>query len=157
MKITLIPIGKIENKNGDCCVVVEKQFRPALKGLKDFSYAQIFWWFSDCDDALCRSNLKEVKPYNDGPEELGVFATRSPQRPNPLALTTSYITYIDENSGRIGLAYIDAFDGTPVLDIKPYTPSLDKVENPQVPEWCAQWPKNIEESGDFDWESVFNF
>lgn len=45
----------------------------------------------------------------------------------------------------------------PVLDIKPYTPSLDRVETPNVPEWCSEWPKSTEESGNFDWESVFNF
>ena len=48
-------------------------------------------------------------------------------------------------------------DGTPVLDIKPYTPSLDSVETPGVPEWCSQWPKCTEDSWDFDWEAVFNF
>lgn len=57
----------------------------------------------------------------------------------------------------IGLAYIDAFDGAPILDIKPYTPSIDRVENPAVPDWCSHWPKCYEKSGDFDWESEMNF
>ena len=57
----------------------------------------------------------------------------------------------------MGLAYIDAENGTPVLDVKPYTPSLDRVERPDVPGWCAHWPKSAEASGDFDWEKVFNF
>ncbi len=63
---------------------------------------------------------------------------------------------VDEN-GVIGLAYIDADDKSPVLDIKPYTPSLDRVEQPEVPIWCKHWPKNVETSGDFDWESEFTF
>ncbi|MDR0958673.1 MAG: tRNA (N6-threonylcarbamoyladenosine(37)-N6)-methyltransferase TrmO, partial [Clostridiales bacterium] len=54
------------------------------------------------------------------------------------------------------LTYIEAFDGSPVLDIKPYTPSLDRVELPNVPDWCSHWPKCYEQSGDFEWESEMN-
>ena len=97
------------------------------------------------------------KPYVNGPDEMGVFATRSPERPNPIALSCAYVTYINEQAGEIGLAYIDANDGSPVLDVKPYTPSLDRVEAPTVPQWCAHWPDNVETSGDFDWEDEFNF
>ena len=64
---------------------------------------------------------------------------------------------MDKENAIVGLSYIDANDGTPVLDIKPYPPSLDRVESPAVPGWCAHWPRNIEGSGDFDWEKEFNF
>lgn len=94
-----------------------------------------------------RSKLTEKSPYKDSPDILGTFATRSPERPNPIALTCAFITYLDFEKGIIGLAFIDAEDGTPVIDIKPYTPSLDRVENPIVPDWCAGWPKNVETSG----------
>ena len=57
----------------------------------------------------------------------------------------------------IGLNYIDAAHGSPVLDIKPYMPSLDRVETPDMPHWCKSWPYSIEKSTDFDWSSVFNF
>ena len=57
----------------------------------------------------------------------------------------------------VSLTYFDAFTGTPILDIKPYQPSIDKVESPAVPEWCAHWPKNFETSGEFDWGKEFNF
>lgn len=101
--------------------------------------------------------MSEAKPYTHGPGRMGTFATRSPQRPNPIALSCAYATFIDAENGIIGLAYTDAADQSPVLDIKPYTPSLDRVEEPQVPEWCSHWPKNVEGSGDFDWDSEFNF
>ncbi len=101
--------------------------------------------------------MSEAKPYTKGPDTLGTFATRSPQRPNPIALSCTHVTYIDVDSGIIGLAYIDADDQSPVLDIKPYTPSLDRVEAPAVPAWCKHWPNNVETSGEFDWESEFNF
>ena len=47
----------------------------------------------------------------------------------------------------IRVVFIDADDNTPVLDIKPYTPSFDRVETPGVPAWCSEWPKSTEVSG----------
>lgn len=88
---------------------------------------------------------------------MGIFATRSPIRPNPIALSTVEIIHIDYQKGLIQIAYIDANDTTPVLDIKPYTPSLDRVETPGVPEWCCHWPKSLEQSASFAWEEEFNF
>ena len=88
---------------------------------------------------------------------MGVFATRSPVRPNPIALTASEIINIDFTNGMIRVTFIDANDNTPVLDIKPYTPSFDRVETPGVPAWCSEWPKSTEASGCFDWGQVFNF
>ena len=43
-----------------------------------------------------------------------------------------------------------------ILDLKPYTPSVDRVEKPSIPEWSSHWPLCCEESGDFDWENEFN-
>ena len=75
---------------------------------------------------------------------MGIFATRSPIRPNPIALTAVEKLHIDYEKGVVQIAYIDANDGSPVLDIKPYTPSLDRIEAPEVPAWCAHWPKSLE-------------
>jgi tRNA-Thr(GGU) m(6)t(6)A37 methyltransferase TsaA len=151
------PIGKICVNGQEMRIVLEKEYIPAITNLDGFSYLNVIWWFDKCDNPVSRSKLIEKSPYKKAPDFLGTFATRSPERPNPIALTCSYVTYINSQNGIIGLAYIDAADGTPVLDIKPYTPSLDRVENPAVPEWCDHWPKSVEESGDFDWSSVFNF
>ena len=98
----------------------------------------------------------QKKPYTNGPDELGVFALRSPERPNPIGVSNAQITYIDKTNGTIGLTYVDANDGSAVLDIKPYTPSIDRVENPITPNWCSHWPKSFEESGKFDWAKEFN-
>ena len=101
--------------------------------------------------------MTEQKPYKNGPEEIGVFALRSPERPNPIAVSSVNIAYVDEESGTVGLYYIDAFPGSVVLDLKPYTPSIDRIESSAVPEWCNHWPKSYEESSSFDWEAEFNF
>ena len=60
-------------------------------------------------------------------------------------------------NGVLGLAWIDANDGSPVLDIKPYTPSSDKVKQPIVPDWRNHRPKSIEDSESFDLGAEFNF
>ena len=69
---------------------------------------------------------------------------------------TTLTNQISEN-GVVGLYYIDAFDGTQIIDLKPYTPSIDRIANPGTPQWCSHWPKSYEESGDFDWKAEFNF
>lgn len=150
-------IGKVQNDKSGAFIVLEPDYIPGLKALDGFSHINVVWWFSDCDDEQSRSVLHTEQPYKGAPETMGVFATRSPERPNPIALTAAEIIDIDYEKGIIQLAFIDADDQTPVLDIKPYTPSLDRVEAPGVPSWCSKWPKSTEESGDFDWEKVFNF
>lgn len=156
-KLILKPIGRIVNNQDETYILLDKSYLPALEGLDGFGYLQVFWWFSGCDNETSRAKLSEIKPYTHGPSIVGTFATRSPERPNPIALTCAKVTHIDKEKVLIGLAYIDANDGSPVLDIKPYIPSLDRVETPVVPKWCSHWPKAWEESGDFDWEGEFNF
>lgn len=156
-EIKLNPIGKVECEGEEIKLVLDKAYAPALAGLEGFSHIQVLWWFSESDNSEARNILTEKSPYKRAPEVLGTFATRSPMRPNPIALDTVQITYIDRENMVIGLTYLDAYDGSPVLDIKPYTPCIDRVESPSVPDWCSHWPKCYEDSGEFDWESEFNF
>ncbi len=150
-------IGKINGGEEGMFVEVDKKYVPALKALNGFSHVTILWWFDECDNATSREVIEVQSPYKASPTVMGTFATRSPERPNPIAVSTSEVIYIDYQAGRIQLAYIDANNGSPVIDIKPYTPSLDRVEVPSVPEWCSHWPKSLEESGVFAWEKEFNF
>lgn len=154
--LQLSTIGRIRCDSGEVRIVLDEAYAPALTGLDGFSHIQLLWWFSECDNPKNRGALTESKPYKHSPDILGTFATRSPRRPNPIALDCVPITYIDHKNAIIGLTFIQAFDGSPVLDIKPYTPGLDRVENPTVPVWCDHWPKCYEASGDFDWESEMN-
>ncbi len=156
-QMRLVPIGRIENGEEGACIALDTQYAPALEGLEGFSHVQVLWWFDGCDNAEDRARLTAEKPYVNGPERVGTFAMRAPERPNPIAVTTARVLWLDKAAARIGFAYIDAQNGTPVLDIKPYSPSLDRVENPAVPLWCAHWPKSEEASGDFDWAREFRF
>ena len=155
--LTVKQIGTAHADEHGFWIELNPEYREAMIGLEGFEYLNIFWWFDRCNNPQSRSVLTEEQPYSKGPALLGAFATRSPERPNPIALTCAQVTYLEMEKGIIGLAYFDALDQSPILDIKPYTPSLDRVEHPIVPDWCAHWPKNVETSGEFDWSAEFNF
>ncbi len=157
--LILHPVGTVHAspETGAFSIQLEKPYILALQGLDGFSHIQILWWFSQFDTPEARAVVESPKPYKTAPDVLGIFATRSPVRPNPLAVTTAGLLGIDHAAGILRLDWIDAFDGTPVLDLKPYTPSVDRVEAPKVPAWCAHWPKNLEEGARFDWAGEFNF
>ncbi len=76
-----------------------------------------------------------------------MFATRSEYRPNPIAMTTCTIRSVDEEAGVVHVGDIDAYDGTPVLDLKAYFPVCDRVEGVRVAEWAADWPESMPEEG----------
>ena len=151
------PIGKIKVNEEGMFIEVDKQYVPALKALDGFSHLNIIWWFSDFDTEEMRAVLEAPKPYKKSPDTMGIFATRSPVRPNPIALSTVQVISVDHKRGIIQIPYIDANDGSPLLDIKPYTPSLDRIEKPAVPDWCKHWPPSVEKSASFDWSKEFNF
>ena len=155
--INLKQIGIVENDGRKPFIKIEKKYIPGLIGLEGFSHLNIIWCFHKSKNNQFLNEMVLQSPYKKGPEIIGTFATRSPDRPNPLALSIAQVKKIDFDKGIINLWWIDADSGSPVLDIKPYTPSADKVERPIVPEWCKHWPKNIEGSADFEWEKEFNF
>lgn len=150
-------IGKININERGMFIKLEPKYIPALQALDEFSHLNVIWWFSEFDNEDARNIFETPQPYKNAPSVMGTFATRSPIRPNPIALTAVQIIQINYEEGIIQIAYIDANDDTPVLDIKPYTPSFDRVETPNVPKWCDHWPKSLEESGSFNWENEFNF
>lgn len=149
------PVGYVRKVDGGFCLEIEKEYIPALKGLEGFSYINVFWWCHLCDDEECRKIVGCEQPYKKSPSKMGIFATRSPLRPNPIALTAVYVLNIDYDSGMIHIPYIDAENGTPIIDLKPYHPSADRIRDVAVPEWCSHWPEWYEDSANFDWESEF--
>ncbi|BCJ95828.1 tRNA (N6-threonylcarbamoyladenosine(37)-N6)-methyltransferase TrmO [Anaerocolumna cellulosilytica] len=149
------PIGTIISKESETTIALNKEYIEGLRALDGFSHLSVIWWFSDYDSEEMRKVLETPQPYRQAPDVMGIFSTRSPIRPNPIALTTVQVIHINYEEGIIEVPYIDANNGTPVLDIKPYTPSLDRVEEPCVPKWCRHWPKSLEQSGIFNWEEEF--
>lgn len=134
------PIGFVNASKEGFSIQIEKEFLPALTNIEGFSHLQVVWWGNLYDKPEYRKHLVSEKPYKKGPGIIGVFATRSPVRPNPVLLTTIDVLNIDREKGLIATSWIDAENGTPVLDIKPYHLE-ERVKNCQVPEWCKHWPQ----------------
>jgi len=137
-------------------VELDPVYAGGLLGLDGFSHVLIVW-YADKMPAWDASALRIKKPYRLAPESLGIFATRSPYRPNGICVSAAAISSIDAKKGIVNLWWTDAEDGTPVLDLKPYHPSSDIVRDCAVPAWCAHWPKCQEESGEFAWDKEFLF
>ena len=142
----VFPIGIIRRQDKDTYVEVLAEYKPALKELEHWSHVQILWWFNQFDDDESRETIQFDKVSYEAPP-LGVFACRSPLRPNPIGLTTAKILAVDHEIGIVQIGAIDAFDGTPVLDMKAYIPSMDRVKRVHVPEWAAEWPEWVPEEG----------
>ena len=151
----LSPVGRVQVDEDGFSLVIDPPFRDALMGLEGFSHINVLWWFDQLDAPEYRAITVSEKPYRDGPDRLGLFATRSPVRPNPLALTPVPVISIDAAEGLVRIPFIDAEPGSPVLDIKPYHPAVDRIREVGVPAWCAGWPEWYEDSMTFDWGAVF--
>ena len=111
-------------------IVFEKEFRDAnaLRGLEDFSHIWLLWGFSDNGEPDGSSFRPTVRPPRlGGNERVGVFATRSPFRPNPIGLSSVELERIkmtDEGPVLV-VRGADLMDGTPIYDIKPYLRDFD--------------------------------
>jgi aspartate carbamoyltransferase len=132
-------------------IMIQYVSPESLDGLEEFSHVWITFKFH-----LNTNTLKESKAF-DGvlstkkrftftakitppmlKEKKGVLATRSPHRPNPVGVTLATIESIDKKSRSIFLSACDLVEGTPVLDIKPYVPSYDTVQEYKVPVWISE-------------------
>jgi len=145
-KYEISPIGFIRRINDQTFIEILPEYKPALKELETFSHIQIIWWFNKFDDANSRKTTQFDKMPFEAPP-LGVFSSRSPMRPNPLGLSTAKILGIQHSEGMIRIADIDAYEGTPVLDIKAYMPSIDRVKEVKVPDWMSDWPEWLPDEG----------
>ena len=107
-------------------VVLEPDFRTpeALRGLEDFDYLWLIWGFH-LNREKSSAGLTVRPPRLGGNERVGVFASRSPYRPNPLGLSSVQIESVDAERGEIHVLGADLADGTPIYDIKPYVAYAD--------------------------------
>jgi tRNA (adenine37-N6)-methyltransferase len=132
---TIQPIGKVVKSSGKTAITILPEFHDALLGMEGFSHIIVMFWFDRNDAPEKRATLR-VHPRADKNNPLtGVFATRSPRRPNPIGLSVCKIKAIEKD--RIVVDEIDAFDQTPVVDIKAYIPVSDCVPDAMVPWWVG--------------------
>lgn len=109
------------------------QPEESLQGLEGFSHVWLIWVFHQ--NKVARYHAK-VHPPRLGGKSMGVFATRSPHRPNPIGLSLVELVRVEKDG--IVVAGADLVDGTPILDIKPYLPEVEAI-----PEARTGWPAEI--------------
>jgi len=132
------PIGSVSKQPGKKPVlIIDPPYRPGLLHLDKFSHALVFWWADGCDNPKDRKILVVQPPYDSFPDAppMGVFSTRSPARPNPIMLSIVVLEQVNIQDGKLILSYIEANDKTPLLDIKPYLPSSERVLGSRLPTW----------------------
>ncbi len=139
-KIEISPIGFVKRTSSDedvkdrslvSKIVLRKDLAKALDGVEEFSHVFVIFWMHRIFDA------EKVKVHPSG---LGIFATRAPIRPNPIGLTLVELVKRDKNV--LWVRGLDAYDSTPVLDIKPY-PDWERghlivVTDFRVPKWLEK-------------------
>ena len=163
MEIVLKPIGFIRTGLSDeevkgswpygveAEIEVLEEFKDALEGIDGFSHLIVIFYMHKVTEeqrrVLKARHKRFIQRYGFKLEELplvGVFCLDSPHRPNPIGLT---IVELIERRGRVlKVKGMDAFDGTPVLDIKPYTPSRCKVDL-RFPAWYTRLMEELKRRG----------
>lgn len=136
----LNPIGRVVARRDELPrILLLDRYADGLSGLAEWSHVYVLWWF-DRSDMPGRRGMLQVHPRGRKENPLtGVFACRAPIRPNLIGLTVCKVVSVE------GLVLtvdtIDAFDGTPVLDLKPFTPADVPKEGIRVPEWAVGGPR----------------
>jgi tRNA-Thr(GGU) m(6)t(6)A37 methyltransferase TsaA len=120
-------------------IEVAPDFRPGLLGLSEFSHALVVTFLHGAHYEPERHLTRRPQGREDMPV-VGIFAQRAKDRPNPIGITAVRIVSVAD--GRVTVAGLDAIDGTPVLDIKPYYPQYDAPQGVAVPGWVDRLMKD---------------
>ncbi|HUV80854.1 MAG TPA: tRNA (N6-threonylcarbamoyladenosine(37)-N6)-methyltransferase TrmO [Candidatus Bathyarchaeia archaeon] len=134
-------IGVVEkaDERGVSKIRIFDEFRDGLDGLDTFSHILILYWFHLRDTAEERGVLSVIPRRHQGSPEVGVFASRSPSRPNPIGLCVVELVKMEGNI--LLVKGLDALEGSPVIDLKPYIPRADAFPDAVVPQWTLRGPK----------------
>jgi tRNA-Thr(GGU) m(6)t(6)A37 methyltransferase TsaA len=143
--ITLTPIGVVkcpvtEMSRGnwasiDSEIHMEPEYVRGLNGLEGFSHVIVVFYLHQIGGFDPRTQLLRRPRGMENVHEVGVFAQRTKYRPNPIGVTAVELRGIAGNV--LAVRGLDALDGTPVVDIKPYIPAFDRVAEPRTPAWVA--------------------
>jgi len=152
--VVVKPIGVVHNsvkdpRMGDwesleSTIVVQDRWASALDGLEAFSHIFVIYWLHLVSEEP-RETTTHVHPRGDPSIPLqGVFATRSPVRPNPIGLKV--VALLERRGNVLRVRGLDAIDGTPVLDLKPYLFHYDGVPESTVADWIQKVARGSQES-----------
>jgi tRNA-Thr(GGU) m(6)t(6)A37 methyltransferase TsaA len=139
-KININPIGivktkakgdEIRNKTHLSQIFLDCELTPTLEGITGFSHVFVLFWLHQITSKQRETMKVHPRGRKDMPL-LGVLATRTNLRPNPIGLTLCELVKVESNV--LTVRGLDAYDGTPVLDVKPYD-ALDCAPNATIPDW----------------------
>lgn len=144
MEIFMRPIGYVRNEvterkdvswgNDVSSIVLEEAYVSGLKGLEDFSHVTILYYL-DKANYIPEKHLQRRPQNREDMPLVGIFSQRGKDRPNQIGMTSVEIVSVSEDV--LVVKGLDAVDGTPVLDIKPYYPAYDNKDS-RVPEWVER-------------------
>lgn len=115
-------------------IVVDESLTEALDGLEEFSHIKVLYW-------MHKVSTDAPPPLKIHPRRrkelplMGLFATRSPKRPNSIGVAT--VKLINRNGNILTVEGLDAINGSPVIDIKPYIPGYDSADDARAPSWVT--------------------
>ncbi len=142
--IVMSPIGYVKNNvserkdtawGGDISsIILKAEYCLGLTGLEDFSHAIVLFYLDKAGYIKEKHLLRRPQNREEMPE-VGIFSQRCKDRPNKIGMTSVEIVSVSDD--KLVVKGLDAVDGTPVLDIKPYYPVYDKKEA-KVPEWVER-------------------
>eukprot|EP01060_Flectonema_neradi_P009557 TRINITY_DN16804_c0_g1_i1.p1 TRINITY_DN16804_c0_g1~~TRINITY_DN16804_c0_g1_i1.p1 ORF type:complete len:268 (+),score=45.01 TRINITY_DN16804_c0_g1_i1:105-908(+) len=110
----------------------------SLRGLVEYGHIYVLFWFHlNTNQGRSLQHKPLVAPPRGGGQKIGVFACRSPHRPNPVGLSLVEVVAVDERKGEITVRGLDCIHGTPIVDIKPYIPEAERppTDTLRSPSW----------------------
>ena len=143
------PIGKVHSEVtsgrdenwGDVVSEIEiaPEYASGLRGLESFSHILVIYWMHEAKFDSAKHLIRCPREREDMPL-LGIFTQRAKHRPNPIGVTA--VRLLSVTGGSLQVQGLDAIDGTPVLDIKPYVPAFDAAGDAVTPEWVTRLMTN---------------
>ena len=132
-------LGIVEKaEDQEARIRIYPEFCAGLKGIENFSHIIVLYWFHLRDEDGERRTLLITPRRHAGAPQVGVFASRSPTRPNPIGLCVVELTKVENCA--LFVKGLDADEGSPVIDVKPYIPRADSVPDAKVPGWTSCGP-----------------
>jgi len=149
-RIVFRPIGWVYNsvpgpRYGDwedvvSDIILDDELTTALDGIEGYSHILVLFHVAGVTPKQRAILRLHPRDREDAPL-VGIFATRTQYRPNPIGVTI--VRLLDRQGNRLRVAGLDTYDGTPVLDLKPYVPDADLAAEARVPEWLARPPAGV--------------
>ncbi|MDB4964516.1 MAG: hypothetical protein JWN44_205 [Myxococcales bacterium] len=143
--ITMQPIGVVRSPVtevrdegwGDilCELALDPAFARGLDGIAAFSHLIVLYWMHQASFEASRDLVRRPRGRDDMPE-LGIFAQRAKHRPNPIGITA--VRLVGRDGAVLRVQGLDAIDGSPILDIKPYVAAFDRADDAVEPDWLTR-------------------